>query len=107
MERSWIYHTASLKAEPSASVMMAAHVTAGLVCTVAPVWPMLSMSTSASALKDMRVSHLTNLYLCLYLILELILIVVVLDIGKKMGSPIPIFNVERKSLKIFFHKFVV
>ncbi len=87
MERSWTYHTASLKAEPSASVKMAAHVTAGLVCTEAPVWPVLSTSTSASALKDTRVSHLTNLYLCLYLILVLILTMVVLDTGKKWVHP--------------------
>lgn len=60
MERKWISHTASLRAEPSANVKMAAHVTAGLVCTEAPVCPVLSMSISASALKDTRVSCSTN-----------------------------------------------
>lgn len=60
MERKWISHTASLRAEPSANVKMAAHVTAGLVCTEAPVCPVLSMSISASVLKDMRVSCSTN-----------------------------------------------
>lgn len=60
MERKWISHTASLRAEPSASVKMAPHVTAGLVSTEAPVCQVLSMSTSASALKGMRVSCSTN-----------------------------------------------
>lgn len=61
MERRWISHTASLRAVPSASVKMAAHVTAGLVCTEAHVWPVLSTSTSASALKDTMVSYSTNI----------------------------------------------